>query len=215
MEKIRCGQVSAAMKKGKKKQANGELDRLKQAEKKKRRLEKALATSAALRSELEQKKQKKIEEQKRLDEEGASVAEAVALHVLGGEDADESCHVIINNTTNSKEACPHAARIADIMHRSNPPTRSPTSMLKSSRGGFWEELFIVSGNFGAQVMYGVYMVFLNGVFAAGVNPLFLVVFGNLVTAVVVLPFAVVLEKYACSLNPFMLDTKLAQSGLLC
>lgn len=67
-------------------------------------------------------------------------------------------------------------------------------MLKSSRGGFWEELFIVSGNFGAQVMYGVYMVFLTGVFAAGVNPLFLVVFGNLVTAVVVLPFAVVLEK---------------------
>lgn len=87
-------------------------------------------------------------------------------------------------------------------------------MLKSSRGGFWEELFIVSGNFGAQVMYGVYMVFLTGVFAAGVNPLFLVVFANLVTAVVVLPFAVVLEKYACSLNPFMLDTKLTQTGLL-
>ncbi|CAL9079206.1 unnamed protein product [Musa textilis] len=99
MEKIRCGQVSAAMKKGKKKQAKGELDRLKQAEKKKRRLEKALATSAALRSELEQKKQKKIEEQKRLDEEGASIAEAVALHVLGGEDADESCHFMINNTS--------------------------------------------------------------------------------------------------------------------
>ena len=34
-----------------------ELDRLKQAEKKKRRLEKALATSAAIISELEKKKQ--------------------------------------------------------------------------------------------------------------------------------------------------------------
>ncbi|URD84701.1 hypothetical protein MUK42_02158 [Musa troglodytarum] len=61
-------------------------------------------------------------------------------------------------------------------------------------GGFMEELFIISGNFLVQVTYGAYMVFLNGVFNAGVNPLFLVVFGNSVTAVVVLPVALAFEK---------------------
>ncbi|CAN6442414.1 unnamed protein product [Victoria cruziana] len=70
------------MRKQRKKQVKDELDRLKLAEKKKRRLEKALAASAAIRSELEKKKQKKKEEQQRLDEEGAAIAEAVALHVL-------------------------------------------------------------------------------------------------------------------------------------
>lgn len=79
------------VKKGKKKQVKDELDRIKQAEKKKRRLEKALATSAAIISELEKKKQKKKEEQERLDEEGAAIAEAVALQVLIGEDPDEEC----------------------------------------------------------------------------------------------------------------------------
>ncbi|XP_054788088.1 uncharacterized protein LOC129293960 [Prosopis cineraria] len=82
------------VKKAKKKQVKDELDRLKQAEKKKRRLEKALATSAAIISELEKKKQKKKEEQQRLDEEGAAIAEAVALHVLVGEDTDDSCKVM-------------------------------------------------------------------------------------------------------------------------
>nr|GLL20120.1 calponin homology domain-containing protein DDB_G0272472 [Ipomoea trifida] len=67
-----------------KKQAEDEMERMKQAEKKKRRLEKALATSAAIRSELEKKK-----EQQRLDEEGAALAEAVALHVLLGEDSED------------------------------------------------------------------------------------------------------------------------------
>ncbi|XP_027365590.1 uncharacterized protein LOC113872320 [Abrus precatorius] len=86
------------MRKAKKKQVKDELDRLKQAEKKKRRLEKALATSAAIISELEKKKQKKKEEQQRLDEEGAAIAEAVALHVLLGEDSDDSCKVVINDS---------------------------------------------------------------------------------------------------------------------
>jgi hypothetical protein len=85
------------VKKVKKKQkSKDELDRLKQAEKKRRRLEKALATSAAIRSELEKKKQKKIEEQQRLDEEGAAIAEAVALHVLLGEDSDDPCKIVEN-----------------------------------------------------------------------------------------------------------------------
>lgn len=81
----------SSVRKGKKKQVKDELDRIKQAEKKKRRLEKALATSAAIISELEKKKQKKKEEQQRLDEEGAATAEAVALQVLiGEEDTDDT-----------------------------------------------------------------------------------------------------------------------------
>ncbi|CAN4101377.1 unnamed protein product [Withania somnifera] len=82
--------ASPAVRKGKK----NELDRIKQAEKKKRRLEKALANSAAIRSELEKKKQKKKEQQK-LDEEGAAIAEAVALHVLVGEESDDSCELFL------------------------------------------------------------------------------------------------------------------------
>ncbi|XP_010448387.1 PREDICTED: uncharacterized protein LOC104730852 [Camelina sativa] len=83
-------QVQPVIRKVKKKHGKDEFDRVKQAEKKKRRLEKALATSAAIRAELEKKKKKRLEEQQRLDEEGAAIAEAVALHVLLGEDSDES-----------------------------------------------------------------------------------------------------------------------------
>lgn len=93
---IMSNQAGKVLKKGKKKQAKDELDRQKQAEKKRRRLEKALANSAAIISELEKKKQKKKEEQQRLDEEGAAIAEAVALHVLIGEDSDEPCHLMLN-----------------------------------------------------------------------------------------------------------------------
>jgi len=91
MDHAVCKQVQPLARKGKKKH-NGkdEFDRVKQAEKKKRRLEKALATSAAIRAELEKKKQKKLEEQQRLDEEGAAIAEAAALHVLLGEDSDDA-----------------------------------------------------------------------------------------------------------------------------
>lgn len=73
--------ATASSRKEKKKQAKEERDRLKQAEKKKRRLEKALATAAAIRTELEKKKQRRKEEEQRLDEEGAALAEAVALQV--------------------------------------------------------------------------------------------------------------------------------------
>ncbi|CAN0891763.1 hypothetical protein LINGRAHAP2_LOCUS17160, partial [Linum grandiflorum] len=91
MDSIAGNNVQPVARKAKKKPVKGEMDRLKQAEKKKRRLEKALATSAAIRAELEKKKQNKREEQQRLDEEGAAIAEAVALHVLlGDEDSDDS-----------------------------------------------------------------------------------------------------------------------------
>ncbi|XP_021290201.1 uncharacterized protein LOC110421041 isoform X1 [Herrania umbratica] len=96
MDNKACNKVQPVVRKVKKKQVKDELDRIKQAEKKKRRLEKALATSAAIRSELEKKKQKKKEEQQRLDEEGAAIAEAVALHVLLGEDSDDSCKIMLN-----------------------------------------------------------------------------------------------------------------------
>ncbi|KAE8733905.1 transcription initiation factor TFIID subunit 13-like [Hibiscus syriacus] len=88
--------VQPVVRKAKKKQVKDELDRIKQAEKKKRRLEKALATSAAIRSELEKKKQKKKEEQQRLDEDSAAIAEAVALHVLLGEDSGDSGEIMLN-----------------------------------------------------------------------------------------------------------------------
>jgi len=92
---MEAAKVPSGVRKVKKKQVKDELDRMKQAEKKKRRLEKALATSAAIRSELEKKKQKKIEEQQRLDEEGAAIAEAVALNVLLGEDSDDSYNAMM------------------------------------------------------------------------------------------------------------------------
>ncbi|XP_058206001.1 uncharacterized protein LOC131319652 [Rhododendron vialii] len=93
---MESAKVPPGVRRPKKTQVKDELDRLKQAEKKKRRLEKALATSAAIRTELEKKKQKKKEEQQRLDEEGAAIAEAVALHVLLGEDSCDSCEIMLN-----------------------------------------------------------------------------------------------------------------------
>nr|XP_043615562.1 uncharacterized protein LOC122587453 [Erigeron canadensis] len=95
-----CGKSPSGVRKKNKKQVKDELDRIKQAEKKKRRLEKALATSAAIISELEKKKLKKKEEQQRLDEEGAAIAEAVALQVLVDEDSDESY-----SSQNSRASC--------------------------------------------------------------------------------------------------------------
>ncbi|XP_055831881.1 uncharacterized protein LOC129900831 [Solanum dulcamara] len=100
---MECAKVSPAVRKGKKKQVKDEMDRIKQAEKKKRRLEKALATSAAIRSELEKKKQKKKEEQQKLDEEGAAIAEAVALHVLVGEESDDSCELLLKKDKESNQ----------------------------------------------------------------------------------------------------------------
>jgi hypothetical protein len=108
MDSMGCNKVQSVMRKGKKKQVKDEVDRMKQAEKKKRRLEKALATSAAIISELEKKKQKKKEEQQRLDEEGAAIAEAVALHVLLGEDSDDSCKIVLNKDEGFNPwDCPH------------------------------------------------------------------------------------------------------------
>ncbi|KAL8126192.1 uncharacterized protein LOC141720753 [Apium graveolens] len=99
---MECAKVPCGIRKVKKKQVKDELDRIKQAEKKKRRLEKALATSAAIRSELEIKLLKKKEEQRRLDEEGAAIAEAVALNVLLGEDSDDLCKIMLKKNEEFK-----------------------------------------------------------------------------------------------------------------
>ncbi|KAK1326645.1 hypothetical protein QJS10_CPA01g02379 [Acorus calamus] len=138
MEKNRCGQASPVVKKEKKKQGKDDLDRLKQAEKKKRRLEKALAASAAIRLELEMKKQQKKEEElQRLDEEGAAIAEAVALHVLLGEDSDNPCRIVLNN--NMLKPTEHPNNIDLFMEgwRANLPHQ-----------GFW-----VSDGYGAGYKY--------------------------------------------------------------
>ncbi|WOK98347.1 hypothetical protein Cni_G07058 [Canna indica] len=125
MEKPRCNQAGRFTKKGKKKQVRDDLDRMKQAEKKKRRLEKALANSAAIRSELEKKKQKKMEEQQRLDVEGAAIAEAVALHVLLGEDSDESCRTMLNDNR----------KYYPLYCSSNPPIVGYKSSMEYSMNG--------------------------------------------------------------------------------
>ncbi|KAF8380179.1 hypothetical protein HHK36_027661 [Tetracentron sinense] len=139
-----CAQVQP-VRKEKKKQAKDELDRLKQAEKKRRRLEKALATSAAIRSELEKKKQKKKEEQQQqLDEEGAAIAEAVALHVLLGEDSDDSCKIVLKKDEGLNPSdC--ASNVGFFMGgwRSGPPHKCFT---KCSLKGFgWVPDAYVSG----------------------------------------------------------------------
>ncbi|KAF8412496.1 hypothetical protein HHK36_000461 [Tetracentron sinense] len=95
MDDMACAQVPPVVRKEKKKQAKDVLDRQKHAEKKKRPQENALTTSAAIISELEKTKQKKIEEQQRVNEEGAAIAEAVALCVRLGEDSDDSCKILL------------------------------------------------------------------------------------------------------------------------
>ena len=73
-----------------------EPDRQRQSVKKLRRLEKLLANSAAIVSELEKKRREKREEQEMLGEEVASIAEAVALHVCIGEGSGESRRLVLS-----------------------------------------------------------------------------------------------------------------------
>lgn len=102
MDRAGGNQAGQMSKKERKKHAKEESERQKQAEKKRRRLEKALANSAAIISELEKKRQQKQEEQQRLDDEGAAIAEAVALHVLIGEDSDEPRQLVWNGHSTSR-----------------------------------------------------------------------------------------------------------------
>lgn len=131
----RAGSGKAILKSGKKKPGKVEIDRQKQAERKRRRLEKALATSAAIRSELEKKKQKKMEEQQRLDKEGLAIAEAVALHVLIGEDNEET-HNFMPNQKRRLYPCDSSGHVGLFMGHPN----FPWSMNEYSKQGCdWNE----------------------------------------------------------------------------
>ncbi|KAL2920748.1 Reticulocyte-binding protein 2-like protein a [Bienertia sinuspersici] len=136
------------VKKAKKKQVKDELDRMKQAEKKRRRLEKALATSAAIRSELEKKKQLKKEEQERLDEEGAAIAEAVALHVLLGEDSDDTRTIMLKNE-DSFGNWHHATNFGFFMDKSSISQQN----LKNCS---FESVGLVPGSYGQECEWNHY-----------------------------------------------------------
>ncbi len=71
--------ASASSRKEKKKQVKEDIDYMKQADFFFKKLQKALARTVAIPSELEEKKQRYKEEEQLLDEEGAALAEAVAL----------------------------------------------------------------------------------------------------------------------------------------
>ncbi|GFQ05841.1 hypothetical protein PHJA_002728200 [Phtheirospermum japonicum] len=162
--------VLAGIRKAKKKQVKDELDRMKQAEKKKRRLEKALATSAAIRSELEKKKQKKKEEQERLDEEGAKIAEAVALHVLLGEDSDDSSNITSNKDEGLMTTWDHdiivrrRQSLVPFQDLSSKCSFENIGWVSDSRGygrmgNYWENsnLMVSSDPFGGDFLYPRYV----------------------------------------------------------
>ncbi|KAK8450585.1 hypothetical protein SEVIR_6G054500v4 [Setaria viridis] len=58
----------------------------------------------------------------------------------------------------------------------------------------WPDVLTICGLFAVQCIFGLYMMFLNGLLAAGVPSLFIIVVACAASSVVVLPFAVVLER---------------------
>ncbi|CAO2164353.1 unnamed protein product [Urochloa humidicola] len=56
------------------------------------------------------------------------------------------------------------------------------------------DALIICGLFAVQCIFGLYMMFLNGLLAAGVPSLFIIVVACAASSVVVLPFAVALER---------------------
>lgn len=57
----------------------------------------------------------------------------------------------------------------------------------------------IAGLFAVQCIMGLYMMFLDGLLTAGVPSLFIIVVACAASSVVVLPFAVALERYGCAL----------------
>ncbi|CAA0826400.1 Unknown protein [Striga hermonthica] len=160
--------VTASVRKSKKKPVKDGSDRIKQAEKKRRRLEKALATSAAIRSELEKKTLKKKEEQDRLDEEGAAIAEAVALQVLLGEDTD--------NLERELASLDHASDIGFITGSGQPhayylsrnPCKTDGMITNSNRHGRMSNFWGHSNELGSinNVGRGFYYQYLGNVWGS-------------------------------------------------
>lgn len=60
----------------------------------------------------------------------------------------------------------------------------------------WEDVIIIIGLFAVQISNAAFMVFVAPLLSQGLNPLFLVCFGSLATAVFILPFAIFFERYA-------------------
>jgi hypothetical protein len=58
----------------------------------------------------------------------------------------------------------------------------------------WPDALTISGLFAVQCIFGLYMMFLNGLLAAGVPSLFIIVVACAASSIVVLPFAVALER---------------------
>jgi hypothetical protein len=66
-----------------------------------------------------------------------------------------------------------------------------------------EEMVTISGLLAVQCIMGFYMVFVNHVLVLGVNALFLVALTGSTSAVVLLPFAVALER--CVFGPLLVN----------
>ncbi|XP_039855118.1 WAT1-related protein At5g47470-like [Panicum virgatum] len=58
----------------------------------------------------------------------------------------------------------------------------------------WSDVLTICGLFAVQCIYGLYMMFLDGLLAAGVPSLFVIVVACAASSVVVLPFAFALER---------------------
>jgi len=66
----------------------------------------------------------------------------------------------------------------------------------------WSDVLTICGLFAVQCIYGLYMMFLDGLLAAGVPSLFIIVVACAASSVVVLPFALALERCACAFSPW-------------
>jgi len=66
----------------------------------------------------------------------------------------------------------------------------------------WPDVLTICGLFAVQCIYGLYMMFLDGLLAAGVPSLFIIVVACAASSVVVLPFALALERCACAFSPW-------------
>jgi hypothetical protein len=65
----------------------------------------------------------------------------------------------------------------------------------------WSDMLTICGLFAVQCIYGLYMMFLDGLLAAGVPSLFIIAVACAASSVVVLPFAFALERCACAFSP--------------
>jgi hypothetical protein len=65
------------------------------------------------------------------------------------------------------------------------------------------DVVTICGLFAVQCIYGLYMMFLSALLAAGVPSLFIIVVACAASSVVVLPFALALERYVRTyVSPF-------------